>query len=123
MKFSGISSSTTASATQQPSAAETEDPIREVDGELSVEVAEKMLKWHAEAIGRCVELSPPNDVAKNTFALLRVLAEAIGNAYIEAAIETYVPPLCLLPLLMVNVAARRIVLRPQTQRQNQVFSP
>lgn len=39
-----------------------EEPIREEDGILSVEVAEKMLKWHAEAIGRCVELSPPNDV-------------------------------------------------------------
>jgi hypothetical protein len=26
--------------------------------------------------------------AKNTFALLRVLAEAIGNAYVGVAIET-----------------------------------
>ncbi|GLB33998.1 putative exocyst complex component Sec10 [Lyophyllum shimeji] len=65
-----------------------EEPVREEDGLLSVDTAEKMLKWHAEAIGRCVELSPPNDVPKNTFALLRVLAEAIGNAYIGAAIET-----------------------------------
>ncbi|KAG5648890.1 hypothetical protein DXG03_000239 [Asterophora parasitica] len=65
-----------------------EEPIREEDGLLSIDIAEKMLKWHAEAIGRCVELSPTNDVAKNTFALLRVLAEAIGNAYIGAAIET-----------------------------------
>lgn len=39
-----------------------EEPIREEDGVLSVDVAEKVLKWHAEAIGRCVELSPPNDV-------------------------------------------------------------
>jgi len=39
-----------------------EEPIREEDGLLSIDVAEKMLKWHAEAIGRCVELSPPNDV-------------------------------------------------------------
>lgn len=39
-----------------------EEPIREEDGILSVDIAEKMLKWHAEAIGRCVELSPPNDV-------------------------------------------------------------
>ncbi|PPR04032.1 hypothetical protein CVT24_010607, partial [Panaeolus cyanescens] len=65
-----------------------EEPIREEDGILSVDVAEKMLKWHAEAIGRCVELSPPNDVPKNTFMLLRVLAEAIGNSYVEAALET-----------------------------------
>ncbi|KAK7060456.1 Exocyst complex component 5 [Paramarasmius palmivorus] len=65
-----------------------EDPVREEDGQLSVEVAEKMLRWHAEAIGRCVELSLSNDVAKNTFSLLRVLAEAIGTAYVEEAIET-----------------------------------
>jgi len=39
-----------------------EEPLREEDGLLAVEVAETMLKWHAEAIGRCVELSPPNDV-------------------------------------------------------------
>lgn len=39
-----------------------EEPLREEDGLLSVEAAETMLKWHAEAIGRCVELSPSNDV-------------------------------------------------------------
>lgn len=39
-----------------------EEPIREEDGQLNIIVAETMLKWHAEAIGRCVELSPPNDV-------------------------------------------------------------
>ncbi|KAJ7490369.1 exocyst complex protein [Mycena galericulata] len=65
-----------------------EESVREEDGLLNVETAETMLKWHAEAIGRCVELSPSTDVAKNTFALLRVLSEAIGNAYVEAAIET-----------------------------------
>ncbi|KAF8204797.1 exocyst complex protein [Pholiota molesta] len=65
-----------------------EEPIREEDGVLSVDVAEKMLKWHAEAIGRCVELSPPNDVPKNTSTLLRVLAEAIGTSYVDIALET-----------------------------------
>jgi hypothetical protein len=40
----------------------TEEPPREEDGQLSVSVAETMLKWHAEAIGRCVELSPSNDM-------------------------------------------------------------
>jgi len=65
-----------------------EEPAREEDGFLSIDIAEKMLKWHAEAIGRCVELSLANDIAKNTFALLRVLAEAISSAYVGAAIET-----------------------------------
>lgn len=40
-----------------------DEPIREEDGLLSVDIAEKMLRYHAEAIGRCVELSPPNDVS------------------------------------------------------------
>jgi hypothetical protein len=39
-----------------------EEPIKEEDGQLSISVAEKVLKWHAEAIGRCVELSPSGDV-------------------------------------------------------------
>ncbi|KAJ7228478.1 exocyst complex protein [Mycena pura] len=81
MRFGGIN------ATQKQEKA-SEEPIREEDGLLSVETAEIMLKWHAEAVGRCVELSPSNDVPKNTFALLRVLSEALANAYVEAAIDT-----------------------------------
>ncbi|KAI6047487.1 exocyst complex component Sec10-like protein [Pisolithus marmoratus] len=66
----------------------TEEPLREEDGLLSIDIAEKMLKWHAEAVGRSVELSAQNDVPKNTLILLRVLAEAIANSYLEVAIET-----------------------------------
>lgn len=32
------------------------------DGELDINVAERMLKWHAEAIGRMVDLSAVADV-------------------------------------------------------------
>ena len=39
-----------------------EEQVNEEDGLLTVSVAETMLKWHAEAIGRCAELSPPNDM-------------------------------------------------------------
>ncbi|OBZ77088.1 Exocyst complex component SEC10 [Grifola frondosa] len=83
MRFGGLGSN--ADKSQEKTG---EEPPREEDGLLSVGVAEKMLKWHAEAIGRCVELSSANDVPKHTFALLRVLAAAIGNSYIETAIET-----------------------------------
>ncbi|KAL0949322.1 hypothetical protein HGRIS_009397 [Hohenbuehelia grisea] len=65
-----------------------EEPVREEDGQLSVDVAGKILKWHGEAIGRCVEMSPATDVSKNVYALLRVLAEAIGTTYLELAMET-----------------------------------
>ena len=36
--------------------------FQEGDGALGLEVAEKMLKWHAEAVGRMVELSLAGDV-------------------------------------------------------------
>lgn len=39
-----------------------EEPTREEDGFLGIDTAEKMLRWHAEAVGRCVELSPQSDV-------------------------------------------------------------
>ncbi|QRV72577.1 exocyst complex component Sec10 [Ceratobasidium sp. AG-Ba] len=79
MKFSGINAQVEN---------EGENPIKEEDGMPSVEVAERMLKWHAEAIGRCVEMGPASEVPKNALALLRVLAEALGRSYIEVAIET-----------------------------------
>ncbi|KAF8515003.1 exocyst complex protein [Gautieria morchelliformis] len=65
-----------------------EETVREEDGKISIDVSEKMLKWHAEAVGRCVEVSSTSDVPKNAFALLRVLAEALGRSYVEAALET-----------------------------------
>jgi hypothetical protein len=38
------------------------DVPTEEDGKLSIDVAEKLLSWHAEAVGRCVELSVPTDL-------------------------------------------------------------
>lgn len=34
----------------------------DAEGDLNLELAEKMLRWHAEAIGRCVDLSQASDV-------------------------------------------------------------
>lgn len=62
----------------------------EEEGKLKVEVAEKMLKWHAESIGRCVELSVPGELPKNVFSLMRTLSDAIGRGYVETALETSV---------------------------------
>lgn len=55
MRFGGI-------GTRQDQDKTAEEPVREEEGVLSVHVAEKMLKWHAEAVGRCLELCPPGDV-------------------------------------------------------------
>jgi len=57
-------------------------------GELTIGLAEHMLRWHAEALGRCVDLCPSADVPKSTFTLLRVLTDAYLKAYVEAALET-----------------------------------
>ncbi|GJJ10552.1 hypothetical protein Clacol_004779 [Clathrus columnatus] len=65
----------------------TEEILREEDGRPNLEVSEKMLKWHAEAVGRCVELNSTSEIPKNVFALMRVLAEALGQSYVEAALE------------------------------------
>jgi hypothetical protein len=52
-------------------------------------MAEKMLKWHAESIGRCVELSAQGELPKNVFTLMRTLSDAIGRSYVETALERY----------------------------------
>lgn len=83
MKYSGIT-------TGSEKAKEGDYQPTEEDGKLRVEVAEKMLKWHAEAIGRCVELSVPGDLPKNVFSLMRTLSDGLGRSFVEAALETLV---------------------------------
>ncbi|OWZ69775.1 hypothetical protein AYX14_04824 [Cryptococcus neoformans] len=65
-----------------------EDKVWSTDGILAPAMAERMLKWHAEAVGRAVELSNNGDVGKNALALLRVLSEAIGRSFIETALDS-----------------------------------
>ncbi|UZJ52417.1 hypothetical protein CBS101457_001737 [Exobasidium rhododendri] len=72
-------------ATEGDASGESEE---ERDGELNLEVAERMLRWHAEAIGRCVDLSSSSEVAKNTFSLLKVLSEAYIKSYVEIALDS-----------------------------------
>lgn len=64
MKFSGLSSSVNQ---------EKQEEIREEDGLLSLDVAERMLRWHAEAVGRCIELSASGDVYVPNFLLHTLL--------------------------------------------------
>ncbi|CDR99746.1 related to exocyst complex 100 kDa component [Sporisorium scitamineum] len=65
-----------------------EDEIDDTDGDLSLDIAEKMLRWHAESIGRCVDLTSPSEVPKATFALLRVLTSAYIKTYVETALDS-----------------------------------
>lgn len=70
----------------------TDGPVEEkmfpADGLVTIPMAERMLRWHAEAVGRVVELSPSADVAKNISALSNVLAEAVGRSFIETALDS-----------------------------------
>lgn len=57
-------------------------------GALSLTLGECLLRWHAEALGRSVDLTVTSEVPKNTFTLLRVLTDAYLKSYVEAALET-----------------------------------
>ena len=39
-----------------------EEIVYEEDGQLHLGVASRILKWHAEAVGRCIELSSAYDM-------------------------------------------------------------
>ncbi|KAN0063111.1 Exocyst complex component 5 [Thecaphora frezii] len=103
-KLSGLADRVRGGSSQAPAAApavappvaestDAVDPIAEElelerEGDLSLDVAERMLRWHAEAIGRCVDLSSSSEVPKATFALLKVLTSAYIKTYIEAALDS-----------------------------------
>ena len=70
MKFSGFSATAQKAVPVKEPEKLTEEPVREEDGVLGLEAAEQMLKWHAEGIGRCVVLSPTNDVLVIYFDLI-----------------------------------------------------
>lgn len=47
---------------QIPDERNIEPEFTEQDGLLATDIAKRMLKWHAEAIGRAVELSPHSEL-------------------------------------------------------------
>lgn len=61
MKLSGIATLTTNKGAKEDG--NFEKLFEEGDGELDLAISQKMLKWHAEAVGRMVELSASGDVS------------------------------------------------------------
>lgn len=61
--------------------------VSEEDGELSLPVAKRMLKWLAEAVGRDLELSGGSDTPKDIAALLRLLITNLGDIYLDTALD------------------------------------
>ncbi|KAI8455200.1 exocyst complex component Sec10-like protein [Phakopsora pachyrhizi] len=58
------------------------------DGDLHQEAVEKLLTWHAESMGRMIELSASSNLPKNLFGLLKALTENFCKAYIKTWLET-----------------------------------
>jgi len=71
----------------------------ELDGSLQTQAAKRMLRWHAEAVSRVIELTAHGDLHDSAFAmtnahrakdaqtLLYVLFDHIGRAYVETVID------------------------------------
>ena len=62
--------------------------VSDQDGVLSIDHAKRMIKWLAEAVGRGLELSGGNEIAKDVSALLNLLLTNMGQIYIEAALDS-----------------------------------
>ncbi|KAF3933873.1 hypothetical protein ABW19_dt0202788 [Dactylella cylindrospora] len=60
--------------------------LEETDGQLSVDISKRMIKWLAESIGRSLELSSSADTPKDSAAFLSVLIDNVG-LYVETALE------------------------------------
>lgn len=67
LKLSGISAddSVNSLAEEPPSS----PVLSESDGQLDLSVAEKLLTWHAESVGRMIELSSQSDVYVSDLSL------------------------------------------------------
>ncbi|KAG9289444.1 hypothetical protein G9A89_008005 [Geosiphon pyriformis] len=90
-QISSSSAGSTPNPNQSPGANLMEKGVlstTEDDGNLSVYSAMLILKIHAEAIRRSVELSLPNDLPKNASKLFHVLLENIGWQYVDNALDT-----------------------------------
>lgn len=62
---------------------EQEIELNPADGELKMTHIMRMLKWHAEAVSRSVELSSGQETARDALALMSVLFDFVVSAYLE----------------------------------------
>jgi hypothetical protein len=61
--------------------------VSEDDGVLSIPNAKRMLRWLAEGVRRALELGSGSDTPKDVSALLNLLLTAMGQVYIETALD------------------------------------
>lgn len=61
--------------------------LTEEDGELKPDNVKRMLRWHAEAVGRAMELGSGNDVPRDAQALLQTLIDYVATEYLEVWLD------------------------------------
>lgn len=61
--------------------------VTEEDGVLSVQVAQRMMRWLAESVRRTLELGAPTDTAKDVNSLLNLLLTSMGQVYVETSLD------------------------------------
>lgn len=61
--------------------------VTEEDGVLSVQVAQRMMKWLAESVRRTLELGSQSDTAKDVNSLLNLLLTSMGQVYVESSLD------------------------------------
>ncbi|KAI3397891.1 hypothetical protein diail_10292 [Diaporthe ilicicola] len=61
--------------------------VSEEDGAISVEVAQRMMRWLAESVRRTLELGSSTDTARDVNSLLSLLLTSMGQVYIETALD------------------------------------
>lgn len=61
--------------------------VSEEDGVLSVQVAQRMMRWLAESVRRTLELGAPSDTAKDVNNLLNLLLTSMGRVYVETSLD------------------------------------
>lgn len=66
---------------------EEELELSEADGQIKTTNIKRMLKWHAEAVGRSVELSGGQETARDALALLTVLFDFVAKDYLEVWLD------------------------------------
>ncbi|CCG81678.1 Putative uncharacterized protein [Taphrina deformans PYCC 5710] len=67
--------------------AEPEFELNEADGQLKPSNIRRMLKWHAEAVGRAVELSEGPETARDALILMTILLDFVVRDYLEVWLD------------------------------------
>lgn len=59
----------------------------EENGRITLDTAKKMLTIHAEAVGRCRELSSPTELTKNMRLIFKIALDYLKNRYLDIAMD------------------------------------